>query len=362
MGLSHRKDVPVKNLSGGQIKRVSIGVELLTKPSLFFLDEATSGLDPGTEADTMRLLRKLADQGRTILLITHATENLMLCDLVVFLAAGGRVAYFGLPEEAPQHFGVTKFNEIYPKVERERSPQEWQKRYDTSPQYQKYVIDRQDGLEDLQVDTPQTRLERQTPVSKVKQVSAWKQFLILSQRNVAIIIRDRASLTLMLAIAPILGLLDFFSWKHDMFDIEQGDASQVITMLFNTGLIAVIVGSLATMREIVKEVDIYRRERMIGLNSISYILSKIWFVILLAIYQAAVFLVFKSLAVNNTWFSPRVIYHIIVGYNRRDDDGITGFGNFTQSKRGSFTHHHHPSAPDYLRWRRITSRSIESSW
>lgn len=83
-----------------------------------------------------------------------------------------------------------------------------------------------------------------------------------------------------------------------MFDIEQGDAGQAITMLFNTGLIAVMVGSLATMREIVKEVDIYRRERMIGLMSIPYILSKIWFVILLAIYQAAVFLLFKLLAVN----------------------------------------------------------------
>lgn len=110
LGLSHRRDVPVKNLSGGQLKRVSIGVELLTKPSLFFLDEATSGLDPGTEADIMRLLRKLSDQGRTVLLITHATENVMLCDLVVFLAAGGRVAYFGPPAEAPEYFGVAKFN------------------------------------------------------------------------------------------------------------------------------------------------------------------------------------------------------------------------------------------------------------
>ncbi len=61
--LTHRQHALVKNLSGGQRKRVSIGVELLTKPSLFFLDEATSGLDPGTESQMMRLLRRLADQG-----------------------------------------------------------------------------------------------------------------------------------------------------------------------------------------------------------------------------------------------------------------------------------------------------------
>jgi ABC-type multidrug transport system ATPase subunit len=79
---------------------VSIGVELLTRPSLFFLDEATSGLDPGTEAQMMKLLRRLADQGRTVLLVTHATKNVMTCDKVVILARGGYLAYFGPPEQA----------------------------------------------------------------------------------------------------------------------------------------------------------------------------------------------------------------------------------------------------------------------
>jgi len=88
-------DRPMKQLSGGQRKRVSMGVELLTRPSLFFLDEATSGLDPGTEAQLMRLLRRLADEGRTVVLVTHATKNVMMCDKVVFLARGGHLAYFG---------------------------------------------------------------------------------------------------------------------------------------------------------------------------------------------------------------------------------------------------------------------------
>ncbi len=83
---------------------MSIGVELLTKPRLFFLDEPTSGLDPGTEYNMMKLLRRLADQGRTIVLITHATKNVMMCDKVIFLVRGGYVAFYGPPEEALVYF------------------------------------------------------------------------------------------------------------------------------------------------------------------------------------------------------------------------------------------------------------------
>ena len=298
LGLTHRKDVQVKALSGGQLKRVSIGVELLTKPSLFFLDEATSGLDPGTEAEIMQLLRKLADSGRTVLLITHATENVTLCDLVIFMAAGGRVAYCGSPQEAPGYFGVQKFNEIYRKVEREESPDYWQQRYIQSSQYQKYVVDRQRSLPPAVGGALQHSPAKQPPAHRAKRVSAIREFTILSQRNLAILIQDKAGLFLMLAIAPILGLLDFVTWKRDIFSLEKGDAGQAITMLFATALIAVMVGSLATMREIVKENDIYRRERAIGLQVIPYILSKVCVVILLALYQAAVFVLLKNFAVD----------------------------------------------------------------
>jgi ABC-type multidrug transport system ATPase subunit len=100
LDLVHRKDVQISDLSGGQQKRVSIGVELLTRPGLFFLDEPTSGLDPGTETAFMHLMRRLADQGRTIVMVTHATKNVMLADKVVFLARGGYLAWFGPPDEA----------------------------------------------------------------------------------------------------------------------------------------------------------------------------------------------------------------------------------------------------------------------
>src|SRR3972149_644126 len=104
LALAHRKEVQISGLRGGQQKRVSIGVELLTKPGLFFLDEPTSGLDPGTETELMQPMRRLAHQGRTIVLITHATKNVMLADGVVFLARGGYLAWFGPPNEAVAYF------------------------------------------------------------------------------------------------------------------------------------------------------------------------------------------------------------------------------------------------------------------
>ncbi len=138
LDLAHRKDVQISGLSGGQQKRVSIGVELLTKPGLFFLDEPTSGLDPGTETALMQLMRRLADQGRTIVLITHATKNVMLADKVVFLARGGYLAWFGPPEEALEYFdtfrperarraGTMEFDEIYAVLDdpSQGKPEDW---------------------------------------------------------------------------------------------------------------------------------------------------------------------------------------------------------------------------------------------
>ncbi len=298
LDLSHRQKVQVKSLSGGQLKRVSIGVELLTQPSLFFLDEATSGLDPGTEADLMQLLRKLADSGCTIVLITHATENVMLCDLVLFLAKGGHLAYFGPPDTSSTYFGVTKFNEIYHRVEREKSPQVWHQEYSQSSYHQEYVQKPQGNIPEPSQFSINSKFNQSLSGNKVKHHAGWRQFFILSQRNLAILIRDRASLFLMLAIAPILGMLDLFTWQSKLFNSADGDVGQAITMLFTTSLIAVMIGSLATMREIVKEKDIYLRERTVGLQIIPYIFSKLWVGILLALYQAGVFLFFRLIAID----------------------------------------------------------------
>lgn len=293
--LQHRQDVPVKQLSGGQRKRVSIGVELLTKPSLFFLDEATSGLDPGTETQMMRLLRRLADQGRTIMLVTHATKNVMICDRVVFLAKGGRLAFYGAPEEALQYFEVEDFDEIYLKVEEESTPEQWQQKFLHSDCHHRYIHNRQLDLQEANaVSAP----KRKRSKSQSFQKSGFRQWWILSQRTLALLLQDRASLLVTLSVAPLLGLLDFAMWRQDIFDPLRGDVAQSFTVLFVSVLIAVIVGSLATMREIVKESEIYRRERMMGLRIFPYIFSKLWFCVVLALYESAIFFGTKMLSVD----------------------------------------------------------------
>ncbi len=303
--LTHRQNVAVEKLSGGQLKRVSMGVELLTKPSLFFLDEATSGLDPGTEAEMMKLLRKVADDGRTVLLITHATENVMLCDLVVFLAEGGYLAFYGSPTEALTHFGVQKFNQIYNLVYHTQSPQEWQEKYVNSSYYKTYIVARQKTIPNQSNNNVKSPLANNrnsaNSLLNLKTIKAnFQQFYVLFWRNLDLWKTDKISFWLTLSIAPLLGSLDFILWKRNLFDIKIGSGQQSIMMLFITAIIAIMVGSLSSMREIVKEKDIYRRERMVFLQIIPYISSKVALGVLISLYQAVIFLLFKYASISWT--------------------------------------------------------------
>jgi len=306
LGLERQRNNLMTALSGGQRKRVSIGVELLTKPGLFFLDEATSGLDPGTETEMMELLRDLADGGRTVILVTHATKNVMMCDQVVFLAKGGYLAFFGPPNEALEYFEryrtpeerrykeKVEFDDIYHLIEARGSPDEWGERYRQSPYYRQYVAGRLHELKEQRrtpTPAPPARQRRK------RQVSALRQWTILSARNLRIMAQDKVGLALMLAVAPLIGVMDFI-WGKTLFDIVEGDAAQIITMMFMMSLIGVLTGAISSVREIVKEVDIYRRERTVVLKLWPYILSKVWIGVILAAYQSAVFLLAKKVFVN----------------------------------------------------------------
>jgi ABC-type multidrug transport system ATPase subunit len=100
VGLTDHADVRVGSLSGGQRKRASIAVELLTDPHVFFLDEPTSGLDPLTSAELIARLRQLADRSATVVFTTHSVDDLALCDRIVFTTRGGRVGFVGTVDEA----------------------------------------------------------------------------------------------------------------------------------------------------------------------------------------------------------------------------------------------------------------------
>ncbi|MDX1416042.1 MAG: FHA domain-containing protein [Candidatus Promineifilaceae bacterium] len=312
LDLAHRRDVQISGLSGGQQKRVSIGVELLTKPGLFYLDEPTSGLDPGTETSLMQLMRRLADQGRTITLITHATKNVMLADKVVFLARGGFLTWFGPPDEALAYFDQYRserdrrardieFDEIYSILDdtSKGSPEDWGARFRQHPAYTKYIST---PLQDKdQAPTGQFRSPDAVAIPKKKrnQVSSWSQFLILSSRNLKILTRDRFGLILMLAAPPLVSLLDVILalvLGRDPFDFTEGSMPNVMITLFLLTVYGVMVGGLAQMREIVKEQDVYKRERLVNLRIFPYVMSKIWVAAILAVYASLVYMIVHYVA------------------------------------------------------------------
>ncbi|GAC1354520.1 MAG: hypothetical protein NVSMB38_33130 [Ktedonobacteraceae bacterium] len=215
--MKERRHLLISKLSGGQRKRVSIALELLSKPSIFFLDEPTSGLDPGLDRKMMFLLRKLADKGHTIILVTHATNNINTCDYVCFLGQGGRLVYFGPPSETRTYFGKTDFAEIYTileaNLENPKAPEEAQTRFKTSSDYQQYVT----GLiEETPAGNGKVPLQHTKEYKPPKRGNPWKQFLLLSQRYIELLKNDPGNLLILLLQAPIIGLLLILLVKYEV--------------------------------------------------------------------------------------------------------------------------------------------------
>jgi ABC-type multidrug transport system ATPase subunit len=311
LDLTHRKDVGISGLSGGQQKRVSIGVELLTKPGLFFLDEPTSGLDPGTETSFMHLMRRLADQGRTIILVTHATKNVMLADKVVFLSRGGYLSWFGPPDEALKYFdqyrsererrtSAMEFDQIYAILDESNrgSPEQWAERFQSHSAFNEFVVIPLQGQQ-----TPSAPGKGKEEVvatsSKGAKVSGLRQFLILSARNVKILTRDRSSLILMLAAAPLVAMLDLIIaplMGSAPYEVQTGVPGNGAITLFLMTIYCLLVAGLSQMREFVKESDIYRRERLVNLKIFPYVASKVWVAAILSFYHAIAYAVIHYIA------------------------------------------------------------------
>ena len=298
LGLTARRDVPIKNLSGGQRKRVSIGAELISKPTLFFLDEPTSGLDPGLEGRMMHLLRKLADQGRTVILITHATQNVDLCDKIAFLAPGGYLAYYGPPKEALSYFGAQKFADIYTTIESESAMEIWPRRFGASPQYQRNVAAR---LTDVGIDPQRAVGASSAPLATLtaagsrppaaRRDSGMRQFRILARRYLETVVRDRNNLlTLLLIQAPLIAILIALAFRGDLFSHLPftGDWAKARTISFLLAMVAVWFGTSNAAREIVKEAAMYGRERRINLQIIPYIASKFSVLLGISMIQSAI--------------------------------------------------------------------------
>jgi ABC transport system ATP-binding/permease protein len=301
--LTARQNTLVKDLSGGQLKRVSIGVELLADPKLFFLDEPTSGLDPGLDKKMMQLLRKLADEGRTVVLVTHATSNITLCDRVAFMGLGGNLCYFGPPAEAREFFQVESedFSDIYIKLETPDDVMNQAENFQTSPQRQKYVLDRQSLPDPNRAKA--TSLPPQPP-----KTSFIQQTLLLTQRYLQLLQRDKIFLALSLLTAPVGIILVYLATREITEDPKaaidfinnpvihpfEGDVrgalvargALALKVLFVFTCAGIWVGLSSSLQEIVKESAIYMRERLVNLGLFAYLNSKILTLSGLAVLQS----------------------------------------------------------------------------
>ncbi len=307
-GLAERRDVPVSQLSGGQRKRVSIAVELITKPSVIFLDEPTSGLDPATEEKIMKLFRQIAESGRTVILTTHAMENVKLFDKIVVLMRG-KLVFYGAPQEALEHVKAESFKDLYDKLEApvderiaklqplpanatksqkqafkrqreqiaEEVADEWKRKFQATKQYRRNVVEPLSGLpRDGRAAAPARR--------RMSITDAVRQWATLTRRYMAVLTRDKFNLLILFGQAPIIAFLTY---------LVVGDKAPRDFGYFVLALVSIWFGTSVASREIIRERAVYTRERMVNLRLFPYVASKLFVLSIIVTIQC--FMLFASL-------------------------------------------------------------------
>ena len=267
VGISHRADTPLRKLSGGERKRAALAMELLGNPSAVFLDEATSGLDPAREKEMMLLFRRLADDGKTVVCITHFPENLTLCDRLIVVAKG-RVAFQGTPEELLARFRISRIEEIYSLLAGDTPPVDASVHRPLPPPLS------------LGCSAP----ERTIPGTGI-------QFSILGQRYLRTFLGDVKSLLLLLLQAPVIAVLVGMTFGVVAVSYSEQHAADWKQVAFLLVMSVIWCAATNGVREIVKERTVFRHESRYGLDARAYVLSKFAPLGLIGVVQAALLLI-----------------------------------------------------------------------
>ncbi len=263
----------VDKLSGGQRKRASVALELLTGPSLLILDEPTSGLDPALDRQVMTMLRQLADAGRVVLVVTHSLTYLDVCDQVLLLAPGGKTAFCGPPSQLGPAMGTTNWADIFSSVADD--PDAAKARYlaRTGPQ------------------PPPPPVEEPAELGEPVHTSLLRQFSTIARRQVRLIVSDRGYFFFLALLPFIMGSLSMsvpgdvgFGRPSPLGDAPTEPAQ--ILVLLNVG--AVFMGTALTVRDLIGERAIFLREQAVGLSTSAYLLAKICVYTVFAVVQSAI--------------------------------------------------------------------------
>ncbi|ABG96694.1 ABC transporter, ATP-binding component [Rhodococcus jostii RHA1] len=268
--LSEHADTRVDRLSGGQRKRASVAMELLTGPSLLILDEPTSGLDPALDRQIMATLRRLADSGRVIVIVTHSLSYLEMCDQVLLLAPGGKTAYVGPPDRVGAALGSTDWADIFARVAA-----------DPDGVFAEYRATRPA----VEVPPPSPP----GPLGSPAHTSRRKQLSTVVRRQARLIRADRGYLIFLSLLPFVLGGLAVLVPGDTGFGPsgldESGELTQILVVLI---LGAAFMGCSLTIRDLVGERMIYHRERAAGLLPSAYLTAKIVVFCAAAIVQSAI--------------------------------------------------------------------------
>ncbi|WP_082975051.1 FHA domain-containing protein [Mycobacterium sp. E3247] len=263
----------VDKLSGGQRKRASVALELLTGPSLLILDEPTSGLDPALDRQVMTMLRQLADAGRVVLVVTHSLTYLDVCDQVLLLAPGGKTAFCGPPSQIGAAMGTTNWADIFSSVAGD--PDGAKARYlaRTGPQ------------------PPPPPAQQPADLGDPSHTSLVRQFSTIARRQVRLIFSDRGYFVFLAVLPFIMGSLSMSVPGNVGFGIPNpygaapNEPGQILVLL-NVG--AVFMGTALTIRDLIGERPIFLREQAVGLSTSAYLLAKVCVYTVFAVIQSAI--------------------------------------------------------------------------
>ena len=277
LDLADRHDVSVRMLSGGQRKRASIAVELLTQPRTFFLDEPTSGLDPSTSADVVRLLRRLTGRGVTVVLTTHEPATIDRCDQVVFLTRNGYLAFAGPPAQALQYFGVDDLADVYRRLASEGTPRAWAQRFEAY---------RPPGEPPVQTGRPGGR----------HAAGALRQWWLLTRRNADVLVRNRLTLAILLGSPVLVTAMMSMLFQPGAFERHSAADVSPAQIVFWVAFAGFFFGLTYGLFQIVGEQAVFRREYRSGLSAGAYVAAKIAVLVpLLAVVAAVLLSVLRAL-------------------------------------------------------------------
>ncbi len=259
--LTERADTRVGDLSNGERKRAACAVELIAHPSVLLLDEPASGLDPGLERVLMTTLRRVADQGRGVVVVTHATSSLELCDTVAVMGPGGHLRFTGPPAAALEHFGVPAFDQIYDALGAG-------------------VPAHPERLEELPAPP---RRERTLVMG-----SYGRQTGVLAGRYVRCLFREARTLRVLLLQAPVIGLCIGLVLPRNVLASSSLGSFYAVLLSFLLVTGSTWLGTTSSCREIVKERVILEREAAAGVRLDAYLTAKVLVLFALALVQVVI--------------------------------------------------------------------------